>query len=149
VEDRADAGYGAIYLWNYEYHYVDYSFPYIRTGITCVAPRPDPLAGWLTPLLPFTLTSWAAVSVSVVVSTFSLFLVTKATEKFPSKYSPWPAQSSFTGCDICFWSVVLSTKSEKLVFSSFSFVIYFVFTCVFTGIFHVRLFLFLQMFGFR
>jgi hypothetical protein len=85
VEDRAEFGYGAIYLWSYEYQYVDYSFPYIRTGITCLAPRPDPLAGWLTPMLPFTLTLWAAVGASVVASAFSLFLVTKATEKFPGK----------------------------------------------------------------
>jgi hypothetical protein len=85
VEDRADFGYGAIYLWNYEFRFIDYSFPYIRTGITCVAPRPQPVAGWLTPVLPFTLTSWAAVGASVVASTMSLFLVTKATVKFPSK----------------------------------------------------------------
>ncbi|XP_023710035.1 probable glutamate receptor [Cryptotermes secundus] len=85
VEDRAELGYGAIYLWSYEYQFLDYSFPYIRTGITCLAPRPEPLAGWITPLLPFTVTSWAAVWASVVASTFSLFLVTKATEKFPGR----------------------------------------------------------------
>jgi hypothetical protein len=85
VEDRADFGYGAIYLWDYEHHYVDYSHPYIRTGITCVAPRPDLLAGWLTPVLPFTVTSWAAVAASVVASALSLFAITKATDKFPGK----------------------------------------------------------------
>jgi hypothetical protein len=85
VEDRADFGYGAIYLWYYEYNYVDYSHPYIRTGITCVAPRPQLLAGWLTPMLPFTITSWAAVVASVVASALSLFVVAKASERFPSK----------------------------------------------------------------
>lgn len=85
VEDKAEFGYGAIYLWDYEHHYVDYSHPYIRTGITCVTPRPRLLAGWLTPVLPFTATCWAAVATSVVASAFSLFVITKATYIFPSK----------------------------------------------------------------
>jgi hypothetical protein len=85
VEDRADFGYGAIYLWEYEHRYLDYSHPYIRTGITCIAPRPQLLAGWLTPVLPFTVISWAAVAASVVASALSLFVFATASERFPSK----------------------------------------------------------------
>ncbi|KAJ9598703.1 hypothetical protein L9F63_010613 [Diploptera punctata] len=81
--DRAVMGYGAIYLWSYEYQFVDYSIPYIRTGITCIAPRPHPLPGWLTPILPFTITLWSAVGVSIMAAALSIYFVTKATNLIP------------------------------------------------------------------
>ncbi|KAF4517543.1 hypothetical protein B566_EDAN005107 [Ephemera danica] len=67
-EDRADFGFGALYLWYHEYQFVDFSTPYIRTGITCLAPRPSLLSGWRAPALPFSAKLWLVVTGSLVLS---------------------------------------------------------------------------------
>jgi hypothetical protein len=30
--EKADFGFGALYLWYYEYQFLDFTHPYIRTG---------------------------------------------------------------------------------------------------------------------
>ena len=79
-------GYAAVYLWNYEYQFVDFSIPHTRTGITCVAPKPHPLPGWLTPILPFTKTLWLAVGVSIIVTALTFYLISKATNFIPGEF---------------------------------------------------------------
>nr|QJX74374.1 ionotropic receptor 1 [Ceracris kiangsu] len=80
VTDAADAGYGALYQWLHEYLFLDFSRPYIRTGITCLAPRPRPLPGWQVPLLPFSQRLWAAVGASVLVATAALFAARRSSD---------------------------------------------------------------------
>ncbi|XP_049948299.1 uncharacterized protein LOC126456597, partial [Schistocerca serialis cubense] len=81
VTDVADAGYGALYQWFHEYLFLDFSRPYIRTGITCLAPRPRPLPGWQVPLLPFSAHLWAAVGASVLVATAALFAARRSSDR--------------------------------------------------------------------
>ncbi|XP_018576987.1 uncharacterized protein LOC108915443 [Anoplophora glabripennis] len=40
VLDKADIGFGALYTWEVDYHYLDLSKPLVRTGITCLVPAP-------------------------------------------------------------------------------------------------------------
>ncbi|XP_046988138.1 uncharacterized protein LOC124593834 [Schistocerca americana] len=88
VTDVADAGYGALYQWFHEYLFLDFSRPYIRTGITCLAPRPRPLPGWQVPLLPFSAHLWAAVGASVLVATAALFAARRSSDRMlGSRYS--------------------------------------------------------------
>lgn len=78
VTDHADLGYGALYLWFHEYTHLDFSRPYIRTGITCLAPKPRLLPGWTVPILPFSKEVWASVGGSIILASLSLFFVNKA-----------------------------------------------------------------------
>lgn len=71
-EDRADFGFGALYLWYHEYQFLDFSVPYIRTGITCLAPKPAQLSGWRAPTLPFSSPLWLAVAVSLIVASTTI-----------------------------------------------------------------------------
>ncbi|CAB3362610.1 Hypothetical predicted protein [Cloeon dipterum] len=59
ASNKADFGFGALYLWYNEYQYLDFTIPYIRTGITCLAPRPARLSGLMVPALPFSSGVWA------------------------------------------------------------------------------------------
>ncbi|XP_046988133.1 glutamate receptor ionotropic, kainate 2-like [Schistocerca americana] len=71
--DEADAGYAAVYHWYPEYHFVEYTRPYVRAGLTCMAPRPLLQPGWQLPVLPFSPLLWAAVWASVILATVALY----------------------------------------------------------------------------
>ncbi|KAG8257581.1 hypothetical protein J6590_046269 [Homalodisca vitripennis] len=77
AEGRADMGLGALYLWFHEYQFLDFSVPYIRTGITCLAPRPKLVSSLLLPIRPFTLITWVIVVCSLTVASAALFLIKK------------------------------------------------------------------------
>ncbi|PSN57696.1 Ionotropic receptor 41a13 [Blattella germanica] len=75
--DMADIGFGAIYLWENEYRFTDYSTVYFRTSLTAVLPRPKLLPGWMVPIHPFSKSMWCAVAVSVIVCTTILYLISQ------------------------------------------------------------------------
>ncbi|XP_068084386.1 uncharacterized protein [Anabrus simplex] len=77
VEDKTDLGFAALYMWYHEYQHLDFSYPYIRTGITCLAPQPTLLPGWMVPMLPFSASLWQAVGGSLVGSAVALYVVAK------------------------------------------------------------------------
>ncbi|XP_049799577.1 glutamate receptor ionotropic, kainate glr-3-like [Schistocerca nitens] len=79
VNGEADVAYAAVYQWFHEYLFIDYTRPYVRTGITCLAPRPLVQSGWQVPLLPFSANLWAAVAASVLLATIALFATKMAT----------------------------------------------------------------------
>ncbi|XP_055694767.1 uncharacterized protein LOC129796671 [Lutzomyia longipalpis] len=64
VERRAEVSVGAIYMWYYESTFLTLSTMISRTGVTCIAPKPALLPGWLTPVLPFSMQLWIAVLIS-------------------------------------------------------------------------------------
>ncbi|XP_052752270.1 uncharacterized protein LOC113511657 isoform X2 [Galleria mellonella] len=62
----------AMYSWYDEYVVLDFSTPYIRTAVTCVAPSPRILASWEMPLLPFTLYMWLALLFTLIYASIAL-----------------------------------------------------------------------------
>ncbi|XP_069700783.1 glutamate receptor ionotropic, delta-2-like [Periplaneta americana] len=79
--DKADVGFGAIYLWENEHRFTDYSAMYFRTALTTVLPRPKLLPGWLVPIHPFQFNMWIAVGLSVFVSTTVLHMTSQGSMK--------------------------------------------------------------------
>ncbi|KAK9892095.1 hypothetical protein WA026_018297 [Henosepilachna vigintioctopunctata] len=68
LTDKADIGFfhvrafsAAFYTWGFVNTYLDISEPFIRTGITCLVPKPRMTSAWLTPLLSYSNPLWAAV----------------------------------------------------------------------------------------
>lgn len=84
LEDRADIGLGAIYLWYHEYHFLDFTVPYIRTGITCLAPRPQLLSKWTLPIQPFSPVTWSVVLSGVMLAIAALYCINKLAVKLYS-----------------------------------------------------------------
>ncbi|KAK4885516.1 hypothetical protein RN001_001787 [Aquatica leii] len=74
--DKADIGYGALYTWAHEYGFLDLSKPVVRTGITCLVPAPKLAAGWLTPILPFSLQMWLYFALSFVLISIATIGIT-------------------------------------------------------------------------
>ncbi|XP_056641070.1 glutamate receptor ionotropic, delta-2-like isoform X2 [Diorhabda sublineata] len=70
VNDKADIGLGSLYTWESAYHYLDLSFPLIRTGVTCLVPAPTVDAGWLTPLYSYSYMLWAFVITTFMLAVF-------------------------------------------------------------------------------
>ncbi|XP_046960589.1 uncharacterized protein LOC124530459 [Vanessa cardui] len=77
VEDKADLGITALYSWYDEFVVMDFSAPYIRTGVTCIAPSPSLLPSWMLPLLPFTLYMWIALFFTFIFASIALIVVKK------------------------------------------------------------------------
>nr|AMM70647.1 ionotropic receptor 41a [Heliconius melpomene rosina] len=73
-EDRADLGITALYSWYEEYIVMDFSTPYVRTGVTCVAPSPRLLASWRMPLLPFNLYMWICIFFTFIYASLALMI---------------------------------------------------------------------------
>ncbi|XP_076267468.1 glutamate receptor 2-like isoform X2 [Rhynchophorus ferrugineus] len=74
VEDKADIGGAALYIWENMYTYLDMSKPTVRTGITCIVPAPRLAASWLIPLYAYTPTMWLVVMATILTSMLSLYL---------------------------------------------------------------------------
>ncbi|KAF7286800.1 hypothetical protein GWI33_004205 [Rhynchophorus ferrugineus] len=74
VEDNADIGGAALYIWENMYTYLDMSKPTVRTGITCIVPAPRLAASWLIPLYAYTPTMWLVVMATILTSMLSLYL---------------------------------------------------------------------------
>nr|CAD7604481.1 unnamed protein product [Timema genevievae] len=77
-EDKFDMGVAALYLWYHEYQYIDFTFPYYDSAITCLVPKPKQLPAWMLLILPFSLNMWVAIAASLGVATVSLYLVGRA-----------------------------------------------------------------------
>ncbi|XP_054258586.1 uncharacterized protein LOC128983345 isoform X2 [Macrosteles quadrilineatus] len=75
--EKADVGLGALYLWYHEYKFLDFSVAYIRTGITCLAPRPELLSNLLLPIRPFNIFTWLIVLCAVLVASVALYYIKK------------------------------------------------------------------------
>ncbi|CAH2107283.1 unnamed protein product [Euphydryas editha] len=73
-EDRADLGITALYSWYEEFVVMDFSAPFLRTGITCIAPSPRLLASWEMPLLPFSLYMWIGLLFTFIYASFALII---------------------------------------------------------------------------
>ena len=68
-------GTGALYLWEHEYHYIDFSYPYLNTRVTVLVPKPAQVAEWRIPFLPFSLTMWTLQVMSIIVAAIVMFIV--------------------------------------------------------------------------
>ncbi|CAH1403358.1 unnamed protein product [Nezara viridula] len=75
--DRADIGIGALYLWENEYKYIDFAYPYLNTKITVLVPKPAQKAEWRIPFLPFSLTLWVLQVLSITLAAAVMFAVNK------------------------------------------------------------------------
>ncbi|KAG5882309.1 hypothetical protein JTB14_019334 [Gonioctena quinquepunctata] len=51
VEDKADIGFSALYTWEVDYYFLDFSKTMIRTGITCLVPAPKFVLLFLNPIV--------------------------------------------------------------------------------------------------
>ncbi|KAJ9581492.1 hypothetical protein L9F63_023331 [Diploptera punctata] len=79
--DQADIGFAAVYLWDDEYKFTDYSHAYGYSGITVVAPKPISLPGIMIPLLPFAPKMWLSVCIYLILTTVVLYGFSIATHK--------------------------------------------------------------------
>ncbi|CAH2107304.1 unnamed protein product [Euphydryas editha] len=73
-EDRADLGITALYSWYEEYVALDFSSPFLRTAVTCLAPSPRLLASWEMPLLPFSPYMWIGLILTFIYASFALMI---------------------------------------------------------------------------
>ncbi|XP_044745332.1 probable glutamate receptor [Coccinella septempunctata] len=81
LRDEADIAFTAFYIWEFVYHYMDLSMPYIRSGITCLVPKPKILNGWLTPLFSYKATLWILVIANFVFNVLLLFHIVSHLQK--------------------------------------------------------------------
>ncbi|XP_049772529.1 glutamate receptor 1-like [Schistocerca cancellata] len=100
--DEADLGFAALYAWYPEYLFMEHSRPYIRSGVTCLAPRPQLLPGWQVPILPFSPALWAAVGCSVVFATAALYAVKKLSDRVLGT-GDGPAGGRYSTVEDCFF----------------------------------------------
>jgi hypothetical protein len=84
--DVAIMGFGATYAWLENYAYMDYSLPYFRSSVRCLTPQPQKLPGWMTPVLPFSPRMWIAVGISMLITTASIYIVTRLIMALPGKF---------------------------------------------------------------
>ncbi|PSN57730.1 Ionotropic receptor 41a14 [Blattella germanica] len=73
ASDKVDVGFGAIYLWERDHLYVDYSSIYFTTFLTTVVPRPKLLPGWTVIVSPFALDMWLAIGIAFILITFIVY----------------------------------------------------------------------------
>ncbi|XP_073969277.1 ionotropic receptor 21a-like isoform X3 [Rhodnius prolixus] len=71
-KNKADIGFGGIYLWLEPAYYLDYSDTWLYAAATLLVPKPVPLGGWRVPFLPFDLAMWTAVFLSLAISSFCI-----------------------------------------------------------------------------
>lgn len=79
LSHKADMGCAAIYQWHCDV--LECSYPYVYAGVTCMVPRPQLLAGWLTVVLPFTPKTWIALASVYVISSWFVFFVSVVLER--------------------------------------------------------------------
>ncbi|XP_066993966.2 probable glutamate receptor [Anabrus simplex] len=88
-EDRADIAFGSMYLWHHEFQFFDFTTPYYRTAVTCLAPKPHLLPSWMVPLLPFTKSMWLAVGISLLISVATLYGLGRTIGSKPGRFTSW------------------------------------------------------------
>ncbi|GJQ86939.1 hypothetical protein Trydic_g11806 [Trypoxylus dichotomus] len=72
-QDKGD--FGALYTWEHEYHFFDFSKPVMRTGITCIAPAPRLASGLATPFHSFSYEMWIMTGLSYCLASASMYVV--------------------------------------------------------------------------
>ncbi|XP_046988134.1 glutamate receptor ionotropic, kainate 2-like [Schistocerca americana] len=100
--DEADLADDGLYTWYPEYLFVEYSRPYMRAGIACLAPRPLLLPGWQVPILPFSPPLWAVVGCSVIFATAALYAAKKLSDQVLGK-DDGPAGGRYSTVEDCFF----------------------------------------------
>ncbi|XP_022916739.2 probable glutamate receptor [Onthophagus taurus] len=73
--DKGDVGIGALYTWEHDFHFLDFTKPTIRTGVTCIAPKPKIIGGWITPFLAFSWKLWIVLIIAIIIIFSSIFYV--------------------------------------------------------------------------
>ncbi|KAK9738031.1 Ligand-gated ion channel [Popillia japonica] len=75
AQDMGDIGLGALYTWEREYSFFDYSKPTMRSGITCIAPAPRLASGLATPFLSFSMEMWIMTLLSYFLASAAMFIL--------------------------------------------------------------------------
>lgn len=70
---EANVSVAAMYLWESQYKFTQYSSVIQKAVCTKIVPKPLPLPYWLTPLLPFPVHIWSCVIGSLCISALILF----------------------------------------------------------------------------
>nr|CAD7397431.1 unnamed protein product [Timema cristinae] len=81
-EDKVDMGVTALYLWYHENRFIDFTFPYYESAVTCLVPKPKQLPAWKLLILPFSPSMWVAVAASLGFTIVSLYIVGKASYSY-------------------------------------------------------------------
>ncbi|KAI4456065.1 ionotropic receptor 20a-related [Holotrichia oblita] len=77
AQDMGDIG--ALYTWEREYSFFDYSKPTMRSGITCIAPAPRLASGLATPFVSFSMELWIMTLSSYFLASVALLIVLSVT----------------------------------------------------------------------
>nr|APZ81418.1 ionotropic receptor 41a.4 [Adelphocoris lineolatus] len=92
LQDKADLGVGAVYLWYYDH--IEFAYPYMPSRVTVLLPKPSPMPEWRVPLAPFDFALWVALIVSIATVAFVLFYMNHYLQRFSSHHvSPNEFQS--------------------------------------------------------
>ncbi|XP_071051740.1 probable glutamate receptor [Onthophagus taurus] len=75
AKDECDIGFAGMFMWYHDYHYLDVSKAFVRSGVTVLVPGPILEGGWLTPFISFSTSMWIAWVFSLIFSFLSIFLV--------------------------------------------------------------------------
>nr|AXU25108.1 ionotropic receptor 2 [Cyrtorhinus lividipennis] len=86
LQDNADVGLGAVYLWYYEH--IEFVFPYMPSKVTVLLPKPSPLPEWKVPIAPFDWVLWLSLLGSIVLAAIVLFLMNKCLLKYSRSHIP-------------------------------------------------------------
>ncbi|XP_075228173.1 putative glutamate receptor [Lycorma delicatula] len=73
ADDRADVGCAAVFMWYDPHLFLEYTAPYIRSGVTCLVPRAKKLPQWLLARLPFSVPTWILLVISLFMSTAVMY----------------------------------------------------------------------------
>lgn len=60
-------------MWYDPHLFLEYTVPYIRSGVTCLVPRAKKLPQWLLARLPFSITAWILLVVSLFITTAVMY----------------------------------------------------------------------------
>ncbi|KAF6204285.1 hypothetical protein GE061_002625 [Apolygus lucorum] len=84
LQDKADVGVGAVYLWYYDH--LEFSYPYMPSRVTVLLPKPSPMPKWRIPFAPFDLALWIALIASIITVALVLFYMNYYLQRFSTHY---------------------------------------------------------------
>ncbi|KAK9506609.1 hypothetical protein O3M35_008508 [Rhynocoris fuscipes] len=85
---KADLGYVGLYQWIEVNFYGDYSTSWLYGTAGLLVPKPVPLNPWRTPFLPFDLSIWLIILLSIIFSTLAFFFVSSLARKLFASLLP-------------------------------------------------------------
>jgi hypothetical protein len=110
AEDGADVGFAALYSWHSTFLWTDYTTAYLTAGVTCLVPKPNKLPTWMSLWLPFSPVMWTAIGVSILVITFALYTLARASRRYLGMH----LDSSSGNCTLYNGSVVNRVSPMKI-----------------------------------